>query len=56
MEADESPVGRLNAVDKTRSGAPGVTTFKRSNRIYRIAMSWNRGLDHDKDGVACEKE
>lgn len=30
-------------------GAPGVTTFKRSNRIYRIAISYNRGPDRDKD-------
>jgi Excalibur calcium-binding domain len=29
-------------------------TFKRSNRLYRIAMSHNRGLDRDKDGIACE--
>jgi Excalibur calcium-binding domain len=46
-------VGRLGARDKT-SGAP-VTTFKRSTLIYRRAMSYNRGLDRDKDGIACEK-
>lgn len=46
-------VGRAGARDKT-SGVP-VTTFKRSTRLYRIAMSWNRGLDRDKDGIACEK-
>ena len=23
--------------------------------LYRIAMSYNRGLDRDKDGIACEK-
>jgi hypothetical protein len=46
-------VGRLGAHDKT-SGTP-VTTFKRSTRIYRIAMSYNRGRDRDKDGIACEK-
>jgi len=32
-----------------------VTTFKRSTRLYRIAMSYNRGLDRDKDAIACEK-
>jgi hypothetical protein len=32
-----------------------VTSFKRSTRLYRIAMSYNRGLDRDKDGIACEK-
>lgn len=47
-------LGRANARDKT-SGDP-VTTFKRSTRLYNIAMSHNRGLDRDKDGVACEKE
>jgi Excalibur calcium-binding domain len=31
-----------------------VTTFKRSNRLYTIAMKYNKGLDRDKDGIACE--
>jgi hypothetical protein len=48
-------VGRLRARDRTRGGTPPVTTFRRSTRIYNIAMSYNRGLDRDKDGVACEK-
>jgi hypothetical protein len=48
-------VGRLRARDRTRAGTPPVTTFRRSTRIYNIAMSYNRGLDRDKDGVACEK-
>ena len=48
-------VGRAGARDKTRSGAPGVTTFLRSTRIYNIAMKWNDDLDRDNDGVACEK-
>ena len=38
-------VGKVGAHDKT-SGVP-VTTFKRSTRLYRIAMSYNRGLDRD---------
>src|SRR5690242_20528151 len=46
-------IGRANARDHT-SGAP-VTTFKRSDRLYRIWMSYNSGLDRDKDGIACEK-
>jgi hypothetical protein len=46
-------VGRVGARDKT-SGTP-VTTFRRSNKVYRVAMSYNRGLDRDKDGIACEK-
>jgi hypothetical protein len=47
-------VGRANARDKT-SGTP-VTRFRRSNRIYRAATSYNGGLDRDKDGIACEKK
>jgi excalibur calcium-binding domain-containing protein len=47
-------VGRANARDKT-SDEP-VTTFKRSTRLYRIAISYNKGLDRDKDGIACEKQ
>jgi hypothetical protein len=46
-------VGRNNARDHT-SGTP-VTNFKRSTKLYRLAMSYNRGLDRDKDGIACEK-
>jgi hypothetical protein len=46
-------IGRLHARDKT-SGTP-VTTFRRSNRLYRLVMSYNRGLDRDKDGIACEQ-
>jgi len=43
-------VGRFGARDHT-SGTP-VTNFKHSNRLYRA----NRGLDRDKDGIACEKK
>jgi len=46
-------VGTLRAHDRT-SGTP-VTTFKRSTQLYNVAMSYNRGLDRDKDGIACEK-
>ena len=46
-------VGKLKARDKT-TGVP-VTTFKRSTRLYNLAMSYNKGLDRDKDIVACEK-
>jgi hypothetical protein len=49
-------VGRLLARDKVRPGNEPVTTFRRSNRLFRIAMSWNRGLDRDKDRIACEKK
>jgi excalibur calcium-binding domain-containing protein len=46
-------VGKVRARDKT-SGTP-VTNFKRSNALYNTAMRYNRGLDRDKDGIACEK-
>ena len=46
-------VGRIKAVDKT-TGDP-VTNFKRSTRLYNLAVSFNRGLDRDRDGIACEK-
>jgi hypothetical protein len=46
-------VGKLHAHDRT-SGTP-VTTFRRSTLLYNRAMSYNRGLDRDKDGIACEK-
>jgi hypothetical protein len=45
-------IGKVGARDYT-SGTP-VTTFKRSNRLYRIATSYNKGLDSDKDSIACE--
>jgi hypothetical protein len=44
-------VGRYGARDHTGSGSDPVRNFKRSNRLYRL----NRGLDRDKDGIACEK-
>jgi hypothetical protein len=47
-------VGKVGARDRTRSGDP-VTNFKRSDRIYRLAMRYHPDLDRDKDGVACEK-
>ena len=46
-------IGRANAKDRT-SGTP-VTTFKRSTALYAKAMSYNKRLDGDKDGIACEK-
>jgi hypothetical protein len=46
-------VGKLHAHDRT-SGTP-VTTFRRSTLLYNRAMSYNRSLDRDKDGIACEK-
>ena len=44
---------KARAKDKT-SGTP-VTTFKHSDSLYAQAMKANKGLDRDKDGIACEK-
>ena len=46
-------VGRNHAHDHT-SGVP-VTNFKHSTRLYKLAMHYNKGLDRDRDGIACEK-
>ena len=46
-------LGRVGARDHT-SGTL-VTNFKRSTKLYKLAMSYNRGLDRDKDGIGCEK-
>jgi hypothetical protein len=46
-------IGKVRARDKT-SGTP-VTNFKHSNALYLTAMRNNKGLDRDKDGIACEK-
>jgi hypothetical protein len=46
-------LGKKGARDRT-SDTP-VTNFKRSTKLYNLAMSHNRGLDRDKDGVACEQ-
>lgn len=46
-------VGRANARD--HAAGPPVTTFVRNTRLYNLAMSYNRGLDRDKDGIACEQ-
>jgi hypothetical protein len=47
-------VGKVGALDKT--SGERVSTFKRSNRLYRVAMSNNKGLDRDKDGIVCETQ
>lgn len=44
-------VGRKGAHDKVRGHTKPVTTFFVNNALYAA----NRGLDHDHDGVACEK-
>ena len=46
-------VGLRTAKDKT-SGTP-VTTFRKDDAEFKRAMSYNRGLDRDRDNIACEK-
>jgi hypothetical protein len=33
-----------------------VTNVKHSTLLYKTAMRHNRGLDRDKDGIACEEQ
>ena len=47
-------IGRFGAHDITKSGDP-VTNFFHSTRLYNTAIGFNKGLDRDKDGIACEK-
>jgi hypothetical protein len=46
-------VGKVHAHDQT-SGTP-VTNFFHSTRLYNLAIHYNKGLDRDHDGIACEK-
>lgn len=46
-------VGKSNAKDRT-SGKP-VTNFKHSTKLYKKVIGYHKGLDRDKDGIACEK-
>jgi hypothetical protein len=48
-------VGKRSAHDSTKSGAP-VTNFRRSTALYLAAVHYNKRLDADKDGIACEKQ
>lgn len=48
-------VGKSGAKDKVSGNSKPVTNFKKSTKIYKAAMKKNKGLDRDKDGVACEK-
>ena len=47
-------VGRKTAHDHVSSGTP-VTNFRHSNKLFKKAMAHNKGLDRDKDKIACEK-
>ena len=48
-------IGRANAVDKVSGSGRPVTTFRKDTAGYSKAMTANRGLDRDKDGIACEQ-
>lgn len=48
-------VGKDGAKDKVTGSSKPVTTFKKSTKIYQAVIKHNKGLDRDKDGVACEK-
>ncbi len=48
-------VGLPAAKDKVPAGSRPVTTFRKSKADFDKAMSFNKGLDRDKDKIACEK-
>lgn len=48
-------VGKKGAKDHVTGKSKPVTTFKKDTALYNKAMKYNKGLDRDKDGVACEK-
>lgn len=48
-------VGKAKAVDKVKGKTKKVTNFTKSDKLYAEAMKYNKGLDGDKDGIACEK-
>lgn len=47
-------VGRSNAKDKTKGKR--VTNFTHSTSLYNKVIGYRKGLDRDKDGIACEKK
>ena len=52
-KGDPHGVGRVRAHDKTAGEA--ITNFTHGNYLYRLATRYNRGLDRDHEGIACEK-
>jgi hypothetical protein len=46
-------VGKSGAKDKTSGKA--VTDFVHSTSLYKKVIKYRKGLDRDKDGIACEK-
>lgn len=46
-------VGKSNAKDKTKGKR--VTNFKHSTSLYNKIIGYRKGLDRDKDGIACER-
>lgn len=54
-EAFKHGVGLSTAEDRHSKSSKAVTSFKKSTKIYRAAIKFNRRLDADKDGIACEQ-
>src|SRR5262249_30040502 len=48
-------VGKASATDKVKGSTQPVANFYRNTRLYKVAMSHNKRLDRDKDGIACEE-
>jgi hypothetical protein len=51
QKAYKHGVAKKGARDKVSGHTKPVTTFKVNNAVYAA----NKGLDRDKDGIACEK-
>jgi hypothetical protein len=49
-------LGKAGARDRVKGRGEPVTTFRRNTKLFNTAMSYNRRLDGDKDGVACEQD
>jgi hypothetical protein len=48
-------IGRANAHDVVKGDSKPVTNFTRNTRLYNLAIHYNKSLDRDHDGVACEQ-
>lgn len=46
--------GKAGARDHVSGSTKPVTNFYHSTKVYNAAMSHNKRLDADHDGVACE--
>ena len=48
-------LGKSNAKDHVKGKTKPVTNFKHDTTLYNKAIAYNKRLDADKDGIACEQ-